>query len=195
MNFDQWRKDYDTMTYEEQVAYHNEIESQFPEQKHYNYLWAKRAMQLRPINKVLEFGIWKADLAAAAMADFYKGEWYGIEICQAAINKTNCPQVQYIFPTRFDWWNEARPVDPDIIIATHFIEHLSNDHFRQLVTYCAGVPVIHFEAPLTDKGNTWDGYFGTHKLEYGWNDINQLFEAEGYTLAINNTEAKTYLLQ
>ena len=54
--FDKWRERYDTMTIDEQVAYHNEIEARYPEQKHYNYDNVKEALMLcdKPIVLELE---------------------------------------------------------------------------------------------------------------------------------------------
>lgn len=190
--FDTWRQNYDTLTFEDQVKYHNELEKRFPEQNHYHYDKVKEALSkvFNPV--VLEFGTWKGDLALQAFADLHIKEWHGIEICQAAIKNSKCERVKYIIPDRFDWFNEERKVNADIIIATHFIEHISNDHFIQLAKYCHGVPVIHFESPLTDEGNDWQGYEGTHKLTFGWNKITQLMK--GYKLVINHPESKTYQL-
>lgn len=190
--FDQWRKAYDTMTINEQIAYHNELEARYPEQNHYNYDKVKEALLLcsRPI--VLEFGTWKGDLAKQAMQDFAILDWYGVEICEAAIRSTKCKEVNYIKPTKFDWFKDKRTIKADIIIATHFIEHLSNDHFKELAKYCKGVSVVHFESPLTNEGNEWDGYEGTHKLTIGWNEIINIMQGNGFKLTINHPESKTF---
>jgi hypothetical protein len=191
--FDQWRERYDKMTIDEQIAYHNELEARYPEQNHYNYDKVKEALCLvKPNFTVLEFGTWKGDLAKQAFKDFSIIDWYGIEICESAIKSTKCDKVKYIKPTRFDWFNDKRTIKADVIIATHFIEHLSNDHFKQLANYCKGVKYIHFESPLTDEGNEWDGYEGTHKLTIGWNKINDIMKENGYKLIINHPESKTY---
>ena len=191
--FDQWRERYNTMTIDEQIAYHNELEARYPEQNHYNYDKVKEALYLvKPNFTVLEFGTWKGDLAKQAFNDFSIIDWYGIEICEAAIKSTKCDKVKYIKPNKFDWFNDERTIKADVAIATHFIEHLSNEHFEQLAAYCKGVKVVHFESPLTDEGNEWDGYVGTHKLTIGWNKINEIMKDNGYELIINHPESKTY---
>ncbi len=136
--FDKWRERYDTMTIDEQITYHNELEARYPEQNHYNYDNVKEALLLCNNAVVLEFGTWKGDLAKQALQDFNLSGWYGIEICEAAIRSTKCKEVNYIKPTKFDWFTDKRTIKADIIIATHFIEHLSNDHFEQLAKYCKG---------------------------------------------------------
>lgn len=190
--FDKWRNAYNRMTLEEQIDYHNQLEAIYPDQNHYNYKNVREALDLVINPVVLEFGTWKGDLAAQAFKDYRIKHWYGVEICKAAINKTKCSKVGYIIPSRFDWFAEKRILKADIVIATHFIEHLSNEHFNQLVNYCKGIGIIHFESPLTDDGNDWQGYEGTHKLTIGWKEINRIMKDNGYELIINHPESKTY---
>jgi hypothetical protein len=45
---------------------------------------------------------------------------------------------------------------------------------------------------LTNNGNDWDGYIGTHKLTIGWNKINEIMKENGYSLIIDKPESKTY---
>ena len=194
--FDKWRNRYDTMTTQEQMQYHNELERRYPEQNHYNYQTLKEALRLSPdAFSVLEFGTWKGDLAKQVFEDFNCREWVGIEICEEAINKTKCSNIKYVKPERFDWFADPRTINADVIIATHFIEHLSNDHFKQLAMFCKGIKIVHFESPLTDVGNEWEGYLGTHKLTIGWNRINEIMAENGYILKINHPESKTYICE
>lgn len=187
--FDQWRSKYNSMTYKEQVDYHNDLEKRFPEQAHYNYGQVKKALDLIPYNihRVLEIGCWKGDLAKKALQEYDIGEWLGIEICEEAIKKTHCTdwRFKYLQPEQFDWWNNEPPLmyatHPKVLIATHFIEHLSNIHFEQLVKWINGKPkIIYFEAPLSMEGQSWEGYYGTHKLNYGWNKVIDIMKEAGY---------------
>ena len=196
--FDKWREKYDQMTYEEQVAYHNDLEERFPEQNHFDYAKVSQAISSLPDSvaniRVLEFGTWKGDLAKKAMEDHDRIKvWYGIEICDAAISDTKSERVFYIKPNRFDWFADNRTIDCDIIIATHFIEHLSDSHFEQLAAYCKGVGLVHFESPLTNDGNDWNGYEGTHKLRMGWNNVIEIMKRNGFDLFIDHHFSKTFI--
>lgn len=194
MTFDQWRDNYNKMSLDEQIRYHNAIESQYPEQAHYTYPNVIKVLQDN-IN-VLEFGSWKADLAASALKEFNIKSWAGIEICTAAILSTKCKdeRFKYILPKSFNWFEtDTRPYC-DVVIATHFIEHLSNEHFESLVKYCAGVKTIYFEAPLTNEGESWNGYIGTHKLNYGWDKVSELMALQGYSITHDFIEGKIYSL-
>jgi len=181
--FDNWRKSYETMTLEEQVEYHNDLESRYPNQAHYTFPIVNELLTIAKNDKILEFGCWKGDMAQQALSIFKDiKQWKGIEICKAAIKKINCnnPKFSYIFPSKFNWFEDKRTEEADIIFATHFIEHLSNQHFEQLVKYCSGVNWVYFECPITEDGQTWEGDISTHKLEYGWKDVVRLMEDEGY---------------
>jgi predicted SAM-dependent methyltransferase len=196
MDFEQWRADYDDMSYEDQVKYHNEIEANYPEQAHYTYQNITHLFNLlKDDSMILEFGTWKGDMANRCFVDYPQKikSWVGIEICEAAIEKTRClnPKFSYIFPSRFDWFMEKRP-NADVIVATHFIEHLKNDHFDALAKYCQGVDYILFEAPLSADGESWEGYHGTHKLNYGWNQVVEVMGKNGYELNATLHDARLF---
>jgi len=181
--FDNWRSKYETMTLEEQVEYHNDIALRYPEQAHYVYPVVNEVLRLSNPKKVLEFGCWRADMAERGLNENPQIEsWKGIEICTEAMSITRCinPKFSYIFPTKFNWFEDKRIEDADVIFATHFIEHLSNPHFEQLVKYVSGVKWVYFECPITENGQTWEGDISTHKLEYGWKDVIRLMGNEGY---------------
>jgi predicted SAM-dependent methyltransferase len=196
MDFEQWRADYDDMSYKDQVKYHNEIEANYPEQAHYTYQNITHLFNLlKDDSMILEFGTWKGDMANRCFVDYPQKikSWVGIEICEAAIEKTRClnPKFSYIFPDRFDWFVGKRP-KADVIVATHFIEHLKNDHFDALGKYCQGVEYILFEAPLSADGESWEGYHGTHKLNYGWNQVVEVMGKNGYELNATLHDARLF---
>lgn len=199
VDFDEWKSKYEIMSYEDQINFHNNCESMFPNQAHFNAGNVITALDLigKPF-EVLEFGGWKGDLAFAMMVHYGDAiiDWVNIEICEAAINKTIHPSKKYriIKPRRFDWFVEERVEKPDVIIATHFIEHISNEHFDLLARYVSGVPVIYFEAPMEDDGQSWNGYMGTHKLTYGWNDVKRIMESYGYS-NVDLKQGKIFLLK
>jgi cyclopropane fatty-acyl-phospholipid synthase-like methyltransferase len=194
MNFNEWRKKYNEMNYDEQIDYHNLIEKEYPEQAHYTYENVKEVLS-NGIS-VLEFGCWKADMAARAISEYQIKDWKGIEICTKAIEKTRCKanNFQYIIPESFDWFAKTQRPNCDVIIATHFIEHLSNEHFDELANYCVGVPLIYFESPLSNEGENWQDYLGTHKLGYGWNKVNEIMTSKGYIVKKSFPEGHIYSL-
>ena len=56
--FDKWRRDYEALSFSDQVIYHNDLERRYPEQNHFNYELVKSALQLIENPVVVEFGTW-----------------------------------------------------------------------------------------------------------------------------------------
>lgn len=193
--FDDWRNKYEVMTIDEQIQYHNALEEKYPNQAHFNYENVKILLDLcKPNPIVLEFGTWKADLCKMVLEQYSVERWIGIEICTAAIEKTNCksPKLNYILPKQFDWFKHDAKPDCDVIIATHFIEHLSDEHFCCLANYCKGTPYVYFEAPLSDNGQNWNGYLGTHKLNYGWTQVIDVMTKNGFQVVHHLNQGKIF---
>jgi len=179
--FDEWRAGYNTRTFAEEMAYHNELEARFPDQAHFNLDAALSAFNIIWPRNVLEAGAWKGHLAKEILDTEPDIEsWTAYEICTAAIEKTVChyPQFTYTIPDRFDWFYSATILTGiDMFIATHFIEHISDEHFEGMAgaINAAQVPALYFEAPIKDEPSDWEGYPGTHMLTMGWDAIKSLF--------------------
>lgn len=179
--FDQWRAGYNTRTLEQEIAYHNELEARFPDQAHFNLDAALSAFNIVWPRNVLEAGAWKGHLAKEILCSgIGVRKWVAYEISTAAIEKTVChyPEFTYIIPDRFDWFTSSHHFERfDMFIATHFIEHISDEHFEGMAAAinAAQVPALYFEAPINDTPTQWDGYQGTHMLNMGWNAIKALF--------------------
>ena len=181
--FDNWRNSYETMTLEQQIEFHNQIAKEYPEQAHYDYAAVSEVLDTFKPAHILEFGCWRGDMAQQALNQFeFIQSWTGLEICTEAMNMCKCTsdKFKYVLPTKFNWFEDKRSYKADMILATHFIEHLSNEHFEQLTKYCKGVPFVYFECPITNVGQNWEHDISTHKLEYGWKDVVELMQKQGY---------------
>jgi len=185
--FDKWRELYYDLTHEENIQFGYDMEAKYPGQASFDAPGIQAILSTvenKP-NKVLEIGGWKGELAQCTCAqspgDFLS--WTNIDMCKAAVEKSvHVSSVPYRahFPDRFDWFISPREEWFDVCISAHSIEHLTDKHLLQLMDWIKGIPVVIFEAPITNTGQTWDGYFGTHILEMGWTRLNQEMAARGY---------------
>jgi hypothetical protein len=91
-------------------------------------------------------------------------------------------------PKSFDWFDSK--LYKGLFLSTHFIEHLSNEHFDKLINSLSNVEYVYFEAPLNDEPQTWIDFEGTHKLEYGWNQIKEKFST--HEVIIENNGCKLF---
>ncbi len=200
--FDWWREQYDTLTPEENIEIGDQLEAKYPGQASFNFKNLQSVFKQRHQLTVLEIGGWKGELAKACFETWGTEtilSWHNIDMCEAAVKKT-IPMGEFPysarFPYEFDWFaKEQRKQKYDVCISAHTIEHLSDQHLVQLISYISGIPIVMFEAPIAMDGQKWDGYFGTHKLEMGWNTINKLMEGEGYEVEKLNDWSFIYKLR
>ena len=188
--FNEWRENYTLLTLKEQVDYHNELESKYPNQAHYDLDFALKVFDIVNPKYVTEAGGWKGDLANVMLNRYNIESWKNIEICKNAIDNTNCKDARYSYfmPKSFDWFDSK--LYKGLFLSTHFIEHLSNEHFDKLINSLSNVEYVYFEAPLNDEPQTWIDFEGTHKLEYGWNQIKEKFST--HEVIIENNGCKLF---
>lgn len=183
IDFDEWRRNYSTMSEAEHLEFLNRCEALFPDQAHFNFQAIRKYIEFYPNSRVLEIGGWKGELAKMVMEEVPVASWRNIEPCSAAIDKTvPMGQLPYIplRQSRFRWFNEPRTLHPDLLISSNTIEHLDNTDLLSLVRWFCGIPHVILEAPLKPHKESWDGYLGSHMLEMDWHDMHHLMYQYGY---------------
>jgi hypothetical protein len=186
--WNQWRENYQTLTSDEHLEFYEQIAQAFPEQKHFNVDAALRFLSENEIQHVHEIGGWTGDLALQAFKTLEVRSWLNYEICKSAIDRTLAALGMYRYGVKrldsFRWFETLKPEirDPKTcLLATHFIEHLSNQDFEQFLEFASHFDYVYFEAPLNDLSPAdWTDYVGTHILTYPWFYIESLMAARGY---------------
>jgi len=177
--FDQWRENYDSMSSDEQIKFYNEIEKYYPEQKsftlkYYDYLFAN----YQDVD-VVEIGGWKGELADYCLKKYPIKSWINYDITTEALNKSVCKDTRYKVKAVSFNWMDSETIESDVCLASHVIEHLSDNDLRKLIQ-CIKSKVILFEAPIKKGLNDWTGYPGTHILKMGWDQIDTMFQKKIY---------------
>jgi hypothetical protein len=165
------------MTWADQVAFYRNVERNHPIQKFYS-AWAVRdllSLIQTPV-KVLEIGGWKGELAEEVHTEQVI-EWLNIEVIEAAIG-TKGDWYRAIVPDDYIW-KVGLPSGFDLLVMSHTIEHVSGEQLSLIVTQFDG-EWVYFEAPLGEHQNHWDGYSGTHILELGWHEVDDLMADQGF---------------
>lgn len=184
--FDWWRDNYDYLTPEMHDELNDVLYQAYPKQSHFQTKWFGEALAALPTNQiwVFEVGGWDGELACNCYN--YLGQrikkWTNMETNRLAVKNTVPMHLKFqydpIVPTKFDWFKEPRDNDYSAFLSSHTIEHLSDAHAIQLLDHVRGIPLLVIAAPLEDGNNNWDLFYGTHKLELGWNAINDHLAAD-----------------
>jgi hypothetical protein len=180
--FEEWRRQYKDMDYEEQRAFYSWVAKTFPSQVHFDlpgFIGAldRFTWELGEYS-VLEVGGWRGELAAEILGrtDQIK-EWVNYEIAEPLLDNIKCddPRYRMVIPDDFVWNIDL--FEGDVLVASDMIEHISGDHLALLVENLPdSVKRIAFKSPLGHwtQPNGWVGYYGSHILELGWPDVSAL---------------------
>lgn len=189
LDFNEWRKNYRTSTYEEQVEFYNQVAKLFPEQidfhlpswmRFFGYVW-----NIRGAFRVLEIGGWKGEMAQEVFTEKpdYVLSWHNIEISEEALKEPACLDPRYTAEVPPDYaWNIELP-QANVFIGSHVIEHITAKNLADLASNLPPtVEYIAFESPIkpTDADRDWKNYTGSHILEIGWKEVIGLLDAYGF---------------
>ena len=194
--FDKWREDYDSMTNQEQKKRHIDIANTYGNQQSYN-LKAYQKADLK--GQIVEIGGWKGELADHMLKENLNIlSWTNIEFCTHMEHVCKDFRYKVIEPKEFRWWlHNPEYLKGDCLIASHFIEHISNTDILSLFVDTiskSSLKRLLLDAPIVEKGEcNWSNYLGTHILKYSWSDIISILESLGFKYVNNFGSVKEFV--
>ena len=174
--FDKWRADYDSMTFEEMQDFYDWAHGEHPSQRHFNVDAVMRWLEQMPQRAViLELGGYDGELADICLPLHPEMRWVNLEISHVP---SVCSIDRYRTVTLECWPWEIEAEGFDGFLASHSMEHLSDDHASKMLNAAdvAGCSSIYIDMP---EGN-WGGATALHKLEMGWIGVDRLLVDRGY---------------
>ncbi len=189
----QWRANYDTMSYKENQDYYDRILNDTPMQMQYNSNWFRN--ELFRLNewdrnlRVFELGGYQGELAHIILRENdHIDVWHNYEITMRAINHRVCNDEAYtpIVPDMPVWElpKLATMLENgkyNCFIASHTFEHLKLRDVELVIDRIVSkMDFALLEIPITFKVQTWDNYDGTHIFDGTWHDIIDMMSAAGF---------------
>lgn len=194
--FDDWRKKYREMTFEEVQKSYEFLEKFYPSQKHFDSVAVAKfltgAMEDIGRLKVFELGGWKGDLPSIIRAfnphiwdllDY----WDNYDICTSAIEKTvfKDPKYNPIIMHKQIWEYDFPPEQYNVFIASHILEHLVTKEVKSIFEFIGQMEVkyVYIHTPIAEKSlgvKVWNRYLGNHILEIGWQQLHRLVNKVGF---------------
>jgi hypothetical protein len=174
IDWDAYRRDYDRMGRDEQEAFYERVYAAYPVQKHFNAEACSALLHLCRPTSVVEIGGWRGELAKD-MLSRWPGimVWHNVEICRSARQQSECTDTRYHAVT------EAVPAD--CLVTSHAIEHM---RLYEVANYLDKIEpkAAYVAAPLSEDGQTWDNYLGSHVMQEGWKDVIAMFSSRGFDI-------------
>jgi hypothetical protein len=192
LTFEEWRTRYDTMTYDEQVAFYRDVCALYPVQRYFDLDFALNNLPRKTRTRVIEVGGWDGELAAGILAQ-RKGisSWINYEIAPQVVSSPVCTDKRYkaVLPNDFAW-NVAE--SGDVLFMSHSLEHMRMAEFKLLVQRVCPSTIL-LTAPLQETGvPNYKGYHGTHIFDGAWVDVDTALEAMGYTRTLANGDNRVF---
>lgn len=188
-NFNEWRENYDTYSFEQHKELNNILEEISPRQQQHNTEEVINFLKDIPNAKVLELGGWKGELANKVLLtnkDIIL--WHNYDICSNAIDKNVCKDERFkgIVLTDFAW-NLDIFSGYNVCIMSHVVEHMKLYEFKSFLDKIKHIKYIYIDCPLNDPYNRmkWKNYCGTHILNAEWSDITKALKGYNETIIID----------
>lgn len=184
--YDKWRADYPSLSTKEHAAFYDDKYTKDP--NHASFSGRAVRYFFNQANclsySVAEIGGRNGSLAKVAL-EFTPAikRWVNYEISGAAVAGTLTQDSRYEakLMTDFCWWMKE-PIEGDLLILSHIIEHISDSDFKSLVAVIPkNIRGVHVQSPLAMRGPIdWTGNKGCHILTMGWVEVDQEFVVNGF---------------
>lgn len=179
IDWDGYRAEYNSMSWEDQRAFYDRVWDLHPVQIHYDAEACARFLDAtRPVT-VMEIGGWRGELAGEMLMRFdWIASWHNREVCAGAVanQATADPRYHANVPTIWPW---QTPLRAEAFVASHTIEHMNETQLNALLA-ATTARAMFLASPLTEDGQDWAGYDGSHVLTLGWRDVIALAAKHGY---------------
>jgi hypothetical protein len=177
---DDYRTRYrDGMPYQAHREFYDLLAREYPEQNYWDAEQVAAFLDWCKPGWVVELGGWDGALAAAMLPDrFGIGIWWNYELADV-------PQVCYHSSYAFSiddgwlWADGPYSVPCDAFIASHSLEHLTEQHLDALIA-ALDCDYAYVDVPLDDVGQTWNGSTTTHVLELSLDEFVQRWLKAGW---------------
>ena len=178
-DWDTWRAAYPHMTFVDQQAFYAQAAVDHPDQRQFNRAAVRGFLTLTSPTRVVEVGGWRGDLCAAILPSVgVEIDWTNYEIAPNLTPVCDSPQYHHVVLDRFPW---EIVLDGDALVLSHVVEHMLLAEFDRLVDRFTGY-AVYVDCPVSDTGENWAGYDGSHILEAGWDAITEVLEGHGFRI-------------
>jgi hypothetical protein len=191
-DFDLWRTQYDQMSFLDQVAFYMQFKQ--PGMKgnslfRTDFITLLRNFLDQSIEpcRMVEIGGDEGQLAQLFMDHPNLGFWHNFDLC-------SFPQTfyheRYLYTPLTDWvWNLPPFEGFNCVVLSHVLEHLKARDVEKIFPLIANCPHVIMETPLPETKPNWQGYNGSHILEWTLSELIHTFVSHGYEIRAKNGTA------
>lgn len=177
IDWDGWRRDYETMTFADQVAFYEQVARLHPTQEHWDDGLVRMFLETNRAKSVDEIGGWDGKLAREILSKYHRQlTWTNYDLVD--VGQPDVPG--YLFRLLESWPWEAK-FEGEALILSHVVEHLSAEHL-ELLAASVDHRWIYQDSPLPETTPRWSGYTGSHILTLSAGEVDALWSRAGYVI-------------
>ena len=199
MNWNEYRKRYPSLTFQEKKQLVEHWYHLYPKQAGYA---REKPFFLRCINKVIkqtkrnnlsviEYGGHDGGLADMVMKNHHHLKWLNVDIIPHKFKKQleNYDYQEHILENEV-WIEKPNLKIYDIFLSSATLEHISDEEIIQLFDYIRSqeIKYLILLITITPKGSNWKNYKGSHVLRTGSIGLKKMLSEQGYKLLENNSK-------
>ena len=188
--FNLWRENYDSLTFNQHKGIVDcwNSRSVLERSAHTSFfMWAFRQLAKTGLDlgekRVTELGPADGWLAFNCLSRLEFKSWTGYDISRIMVEKT-LPEVKSLgfvsIELNEQFWDSAVE-EFDIFVCSHTIEHLSDNHFEELLKFISPrIETLILEVYVKGNRTDWKDYGGSHILTLNGNDIDAMVKDRGF---------------
>lgn len=178
---DDWRRDYQAgkSSRDGVMAVYETLAGQFPDQNYYAADHVADFISRYQPDLVVELGGWDGALAQTILWDNDQIQWWDNH--EVANVPQVCDDLRYTFNIRQTRWLWDEPIVGDAFVASHVLEHISD---QQLVDLVAALEcsVAYVDVPLGDQRHDWMRSPTTHVMTYSISEFDRVWSDAGWRI-------------
>lgn len=188
-DWDAWRRRYPTTSFADEQEFCAQVATAYPNQRCFNPGLVLRFLIETNAEDITEVGGWDGELAHDLLPLLPRVRvWRNLELCP--VLEAKCADPRYTHEVLDDWpWNRDLP--GDTLILSHVAEHMTGGQLARVLDRFTGAN-LYLDVPVENEPPCWDGYTGTHILEWGWTQLMALCKTHGFRHLSGNQQIRTF---
>jgi len=191
-DFDEYRKYYDSFSFDELKYINNEICKMYSKttQADFNFnmfvdIFEIASNYFKRSIRIIELGPHQGYLAKKMLEKYgdYIESWIGYDIASYTIENSVVTDSKYSVIEINDYFHNIDLPEFDLFCSTHTFEHLNRKEIELCVDHVKSCTFMAIEVPRTDMmEDSWQGYCGTHVLVIPKKEFISIFNKAGFRL-------------
>lgn len=186
-DWDVYRKFYPSLSFQDCMRVSETFDQLWPHQAFFSLEAIQQIFDFVELNiaeaiKVIELGCHEGHLAKSMLGKYESiASWSGYDINHRALLRSVVDDDRYRAIALNDWFHHIELPEFNVFVSSHTLEHLDSEQAIKVFDQISEKAIfLVLEIPISEDGQDWQGYKGTHVLKEGRRVIRQIISQRKY---------------